>query len=137
VQLQVAMIELAAAAGPTDPDAPAHIDLAAAKQFLAIRQPVYRPQLKDVSSAVAKLYGLKTATLTSSSRRRQVVLARSVAIYLGRILGGASLAALGRFFGGRDHSTALHSCRSIERRLSRDADLRGIIGTLERMLSAA
>jgi chromosomal replication initiator protein len=137
VQLQGAMLELAAAAGPMDPAAPAIIDLAAAKQFLAIRHPAYRPHLKDVSSAVAKLYGLKTATLTSSSRRRQVVLARSVAIYLGRMVAGASLAALGRFFGGRDHTTALHSCRSIERRLSRDADLRGVIGTLERMLSAA
>jgi chromosomal replication initiator protein len=137
VQLQGATLELAAAASPMDPAAPAVIDVAAAKRFLASRQPAFRPHLKDVSSAVAKLYGLKTAALTSSSRRRQVVLARSVAIYLGRVLAGASLAALGRFFGGRDHTTALHSCRSIERRLSRDADLRGVIGTLERMLSPA
>jgi len=137
MQLQGAMLELAATTGLMDPAAPPVIDLATAKQFLADRQPAYRPHLKDVSSAVAKLYGLKTATLISSSRRRQVVLARSVAIYLGRMLAGASLAALGRFFGGRDHTTALHSCRSIERRLSRDADLRGVIGTLERMLSAA
>jgi chromosomal replication initiator protein len=136
-QLQGAMLELAAAAGPSDMAAPAVIDLATAKQFLAGRRPAYRPHLKDVSSAVAKWYGLKTAALASSSRRRQVVLARSVAMYLGRMLAGASLAALGRFFGGRDHTTALHSCRSIERRLPRDAELRGVIGTLERMLQAA
>jgi chromosomal replication initiator protein len=135
VQLQGAMMELSASA-QADPS-PSVIDLAAARQFLADRQPTCRPHLNDVGAAVAKFYGLKGAVLVSSSRRRQVVLARSVAIYLGRILAGASLAALGRHFGGRDHTTALHSCRSIERRLPRDAELRGAVGTLARLLSAA
>jgi len=135
--LQGAITELAAAVGASDKAAPILVDLPAAKQFLDDRQWHHRPHLRDVSVAVAKFYGLKAAVLASSSRRRQVVLARSVAIYLGRMLAGASLAALGRHFGGRDHTTALHSCRSIERRLPRDVELRGALGTLEQMLSAA
>jgi len=137
VQLQGAMMELAAVVPAADPPATIIVDLAAAKQFLSDRRPACRPHLNEVGSAVAKFYGLKTAVLASSSRRRQIVLARSVAIYLGRMLAGASLAALGRHFGGRDHTTALHSCRSIERRLPRDPELRGAIGTLEQMFSAA
>jgi chromosomal replication initiator protein len=136
-QLQGAAIRLAAAVGASDQAAPIIVDLTTAKQFLDDRPRERRPDLREVGLTVAKFYGLKVTMLVSSSRRRQVVLARSVAIYLGRLLSGASLAALGRHFGGRDHTTALHSCRSIERRLPRDAQLRGAVGTLQRILSAA
>jgi chromosomal replication initiator protein len=135
-QLKGAIMELAAWLGSANREKTLVVELDQAKRFLASRRGGLRPHLKDVGLAVAKFYGLKAAALASSSRRRQVALARSVAMYLGRLLAGASLAALGRHFGGRDHTTALHSCRSIERRLLRDAELRGALGTLERMLSA-
>jgi chromosomal replication initiator protein len=90
---------------------------------------------KRVMSAVAKFYGLKSAALQGPSRRRQVVLARAVAMYLCRSNGSMSFEALGKHFGGRDHTTALHSCRSIERRLKHDYELRGAVETLQRSLS--
>ena len=136
-QLRGAIMELAAGFDAEDRNTSLVVDLDRAKRFLADRRPASRPELTEVSSAVAKYYGLKPAVLSGPSRRRQAVLARNVAMYLGRLLAGASLAALGRHFGGRDHTTALHGCRSIERRLPRDAELRAAVGRLERTLSAA
>ena len=84
--------------------------------------------------AVARFYGLKTAALFGPSRQRQVVLARAVAMYLCRSTGNISLELLGKHFGGRDHTTVLHSCRSIQRRLKHDHELCGTIESLQRLL---
>ena len=86
---------------------------------------------------MAKCFGLKPAELSGASRRQQVVLARSTAIYLGRVLGGASLKSLGQYFGKRDHSTALHSFRKIEARLTHDRELRGTIEMVRELLGVA
>lgn len=57
--------------------------------------------------------------LLSPARKHDLVFARQVAMYLCRKLLGLSFPELGRAFGGRDHSTALYSCRKIEQ-LQRD-----------------
>jgi chromosomal replication initiator protein len=91
--------------------------------------------LAEVRKHLAKFYGVKSMALAGPSRRRQVVLARAVAMYLCRSAGNISLEALGRHFGGRDHTTALYSCRSIERRLKHDYELRGAIESLRQSLN--
>ena len=49
--------------------------------------------------------------------------ARQVGIYLARKLTGLSLARVGAYFGGHDHSTALHACRRVEEALAADPAL--------------
>ncbi|HEY2882846.1 MAG TPA: DnaA/Hda family protein, partial [Pirellulales bacterium] len=105
------------------------------RRYLAARQASNRPSLKQIAGVVAKFYGVPVTALSSQSRRRQVALARAVAIYLGRTLAAASLPALGKNFGGRDHTTALHSVRTIKQKLLADAELRGAIGTLQTLLA--
>lgn len=82
-----------------------------------------RPTLAAIAKAVAKRFQLKVSELKSNSRRQQVVRARSLAIYLSRQLTDRSLQQIGAFFGGRDHSTILHSCRKIELALPNDNQL--------------
>jgi chromosomal replication initiator protein len=110
------------------------IDVEHVRRFLLHCKAQRRPSLKQVSALVAKYYGLKPAALGSPSRRRQIVLARAMAIYLGRTLCGASLKTLGKHFGGRDHSTALHNFRHVQRCLGQDAELTSTVDTLQRML---
>jgi chromosomal replication initiator protein len=105
------------------------------RRYLAARPTAIQPTLKQIAALVAKYYGVKPAALASASRRRQTVSARSLAIYLGRQLTGLSLQALGNHFGNRDHTTVLHSIRSIEKRLPTDADLRTAVSTLQQLLS--
>jgi chromosomal replication initiator protein len=107
------------------------------RRFLSKHSATHRPKLNQISALVAKYYGLTPSTLATPSRRRQVVLARAVAIYLGRTLCGSSLKSLGKHFGGRDHSTALHNFRQIETRLAHDSQLSGAVEHLSSLLSAA
>jgi chromosomal replication initiator protein len=93
--------------------------------------------LKILSAAVAKYFGIKPVALAGASRRRQTVLARSVAIYLARQLTGLSLQAIGKQFGNRDHTTVLHSIRTMESRLTSDAELRAAVRQLEEKLQRA
>jgi chromosomal replication initiator protein len=106
-----------------------------AKRYLAHYHTQQRPSLKQVTAAVARYYGLQPAAMGSTSRRRQLVLARAMAIYLGRTMCGASLTTLGKHFGGRDHTTALHSFRQLQRQLSCDAELSASLENLRQSLA--
>ncbi|MCD6131278.1 MAG: chromosomal replication initiator protein DnaA, partial [Candidatus Hydrothermae bacterium] len=52
--------------------------------------------------------------LRSKTRKKEVALARQIAMYLARNIVGMSLKGIGTFFGGRDHSTVIHSIEKIE-----------------------
>jgi chromosomal replication initiator protein len=93
------------------------------------------PSVKRIATAVAKFFGLKPAALSQATRRRQVSLARSIAVYLCRQLTGQSLQAIGQQFGGRDHSTVLHSIRTIEERMESDEELRRAVSSIKQQLT--
>ena len=79
-----------------------------------------RPSIRRIISATAKHYGLPTTELLGPSRHRNIANARSTAIYLARRLTGKSLVEIGKCFGGRDHTTVLHSIRITRRRADSD-----------------
>ena len=76
--------------------------------------------ITDVQAAVASHYKLGVTELVSSSRAVRVLWPRQVAIHLARELTGASLAAVGDAFGGRNHATVLHACKRVAERTSQD-----------------
>jgi chromosomal replication initiator protein len=77
----------------------------------------------EVLTMVGRHYGVTASAQKSSSRRRHVVLARSVAMYLLRKNTKLPLAKIGSLFGGRDHTTVIHACRKIEQQLAGDTEL--------------
>jgi chromosomal replication initiator protein len=94
-----------------------------------------RPTIHSIARLSAKYFGLKPGDLTSSTRRRAVVQARNVAIYLARQVSGNSLTQLGEYFGGRDHTTILHGYRTIESRSRTDPTIRQALSELRRLLA--
>lgn len=72
------------------------------------------PSLDLIENLISTYYSIAIADLTGKSRSRPLVHARQVAMYLCREMTDATLVAIGRKFGGRDHATVLHSCRKIE-----------------------
>jgi len=62
--------------------------------------------------------------MTSKRRPNNIAIPRMVAMYLSRRLTSKSLQEIGDAFGGRDHGTVLHACRSVEDRISNDPTLR-------------
>jgi chromosomal replication initiator protein len=65
--------------------------------------------ISTIQSAVAKAWGVSASALTSKSRTREVAVPRQAAMLLSRELLNAHLADIGNAFGGRDHSTVIHS----------------------------
>ncbi|HEX8715307.1 MAG TPA: chromosomal replication initiator protein DnaA, partial [Solirubrobacteraceae bacterium] len=88
----------------------------------------------EIQQAVSDHFGLAPTDLLSSSRTSRVAWPRQLAMYLARELTGKSLPAIGRDFGGRDHTTVLHACRRAAARLADDGDAREAVEKLCRDL---
>jgi chromosomal replication initiator protein len=78
----------------------------------------------EIQAAVGAHFGLSADELLSTTRVARIAWPRQVAMYLARELTGESLPAIGRHFGGRDHTTVLHACRRASARLEDDDDAR-------------
>lgn len=105
-------------------------------RFLRHEVAPLRPRLDDICRAVARQFGISVSQLRSRKQSRDVVLPRQCAMLLARQLSGRSLEQIGRFFGGRDHSTVIHACRRLELLLPHEADLRLNLSQIEAMLTA-
>ena len=84
------------------------------RDYLSERDSTLRPKFRDIATLTARHFSLRLGDLRGTSRRRPVVAARDVAIYLCRQLTRESLGRIGEYFGGRDHTTVLHACRKTE-----------------------
>jgi len=76
-----------------------------------------------ISNTVAKHFRLKVADLKSSSRKQNLVRARSLSMFLARQMTSKSMQQIGEYFGGRDHTTVLHAIRKTEVLLESDSEL--------------
>ena len=87
--------------------------------------------LDDILRKVCGHYGVKVRDVQSKSRKQGIVQARQLAMFLSRKFTDMPLAAIGRRIGGRDHSTVLHSCSQVERRIAVDKPFRREVEELE------
>jgi chromosomal replication initiator protein len=81
-----------------------------------------RPSVHDIQERTAEAFGLSVQELLSASRSGTVSWPRQVAMYLARELTDQTLPAIGRAFGGRNHTTVLHACRRTAERIAGDPD---------------
>jgi chromosomal replication initiator protein len=101
---------------------------------LASRQ---RVDLRRVAHETARRCGVALSELRGMSRRRSVVAARNLAMWLARQLTGHSLARIGAYFGGRDHTTVLHGCRMATAAVREDPLLAATAAALRQRLQRA
>jgi chromosomal replication initiator protein len=94
------------------------------------------PTVASIAKAVGRRMGIKLNELRGSTRQSKVVRARSLAILLSRRMTTLSLQHIGEYFGGRDHSTVLHSCRKIDKLLESDSELAAAKNDVEIELQA-
>jgi len=93
-----------------------------------------RVRIEDILRIVSRHYKVPRNELLSSRRSRDVVRPRQIAMYLAKALTSRSLPEIGRRFGGRDHTTVLHSVRKVEQMMRDDGELCQEIELLKRML---
>lgn len=82
--------------------------------------PRHTPSVRRVIAAVARQHGLEPKDLVGPSRRRGVSEPRAIAMFVLRVVSGRSLHAIGRSFGGRDHTTVMHAVRLVGDRIAGD-----------------
>jgi chromosomal replication initiator protein len=88
----------------------------------------------DIQLATCEHFGLSSNELLSPSRTTRIAWPRQLAMYLAREHTGESLPAIGRQFGGRDHTTVLHAWRRTSARIAADEDSRKAVEKLCRDL---
>jgi len=86
--------------------------------------------IEQVQRTVCDFYGLTLSDLKAKNRTSAVAFPRQVAMYLARHLTRASLADVGRAFGGRDHTTVLHGVDKIHALMQGDAKFRKTVDGL-------
>ncbi|MHB1560628.1 MAG: DnaA/Hda family protein [Isosphaeraceae bacterium] len=86
--------------------------------------------IDGLARSVAERLGVRLSVLRGPSRRASVVIARHLAIHLAREATGASFAAIGEYFGGRDPATVRHACRAAAGRIAEDPAMAAVAAAL-------
>ncbi|MBI3628492.1 MAG: chromosomal replication initiator protein DnaA [Candidatus Rokubacteria bacterium] len=86
--------------------------------------------IEQIQRRVAEFFGVKFSDFKTKNRTRAVAFPRQIAMYLARQLTHASLADVGRAFGGKDHTTVLHAVNKIQALLPEDPKLRTTVDGL-------
>jgi chromosomal replication initiator protein len=90
----------------------------------------HRFTVRDIQQHTCEAFGLSIDDLLSASRAAPVTWPRQVAMYLARELTDQTLPAIGREFGGRNHTTVMHACRKTAERMAADPEAYDIVRRL-------
>ena len=92
--------------------------------------------VERIQNVVCNYFGIKPEMILSKTRKREIVQARQIAMYLSRNHTKSSLATIGSQIGGKDHATVLHSCNTVSDLMDTDRTFRQYIVDIERQLTA-
>ena len=112
------------------------ISLDLAREALKDLLNAYNRQLsiEHIQKTVADYYKIKINDMHSRKRTRVIARPRQVAMWLAKELTAMSLPAIGEAFGGRDHTTVLHACRTVSELRQRDQQLNHDVHVLTQVL---
>ncbi len=90
-----------------------------------------------IMNTVSDYYGLSMADLTGPTRKREITIPRQIAMYLTREMTGMSLPQIGSVFGGRDHTTVMHSCKTVEANMKANASMKSVVEDVQQLIRNA
>jgi len=127
-ELEGALIRLTAYASLTGTE----INLQTAQDVLKnlIDSQVRKVTIDSIQKAVCEQFGLKLLEIKAKNNSHVIVFPRQIAMYLAKHLTDASLPEIGRQFGGKHHTTVLHSVDKIEQQRKNDKDLNRVLNKL-------
>lgn len=99
-----------------------NIDMRLAERIIkrAVKVDNHPLTIDDIVEKVCHHYGVSQQQVMSRSRKRDYVLVRQVSMYLAQKYTRMPASRIGQLIGGRDHSTVIHSCTTVEQRLKVD-----------------
>ena len=132
-ELEGALISLIAHATLTHREAT--LELAESITENIVGEDRYELSIDTVQKTVCEYFNITRDALLSKSRKRQIVQARQIAMYMVRNLINCSLSTIGTELGGKDHSTVLHACTTVSDLMATDKTFRQYVSDIERMLA--
>ncbi len=127
-ELEGALVKLLAYSSVTG----SPINLSMAQQVLKhlVSGQEKRVSIEAIIRAVAEKFSLQPGQIKQKSNTRQIAYPRQIAMYLAKEMTPASLPEIGRAFGGKHHTTVMHSVQKIEGLRQKDPDLNKTIQSL-------
>lgn len=112
------------------------IDLELAKQIMKniVHDIETEVGIDYIQKTVAEYFHLKPEVLKDKTRKKEIVIARQVAMYFSKEYTNHSLKSIGYHFGGRDHSTVIHAVQSVNDMIDTNSNFRNSIGDLKEKL---
>lgn len=90
--------------------------------------------IDKVQTAVCDYFNISREMLLSKTRKRHIVQARQIAMYMSRNMINCSLSTIGSEIGGKDHATVLHACTTVTDLMSTDKTFKQYVTDIEKML---
>lgn len=90
---------------------------------------------KLIMQVVAKFFNIKVTDIVSEKKSNSIVYPRQIAMYLSREIANLSFPAIGRDFGGRDHSTVLHAYGKIKEEYDKNEEVKNVIEEIKKSLN--
>lgn len=87
-----------------------------------------------IQKTVCDFFGVEEQKLKEKTRKRQIVQARQLSMYLAKNLTKNSLKTIGNYFGGRDHSTVIHSCQAIQNLMDTDGKFKDNVEEIQKKI---
>ncbi|HZR64669.1 MAG TPA: chromosomal replication initiator protein DnaA [Terriglobales bacterium] len=131
-ELEGALIRLVAHSSLTNTDITLPYTQQVLKNF--IDSQARKVTIESIQKAVAEQFGLRLLEIKAKNNSRAIVYPRQIAMYLAKHLTEASLPEIGRQFGGKHHTTVLHSVEKIEETRKSDKDLNRMLNKLTEQL---
>ncbi len=94
----------------------------------------FKNDIQKIQKVVSEYYNVTVEDLKSKKRVSNIAFPRQIAIYLSRNLTDESFPRIGMEFGGRDHSTIIHSCDKIQKEIKNNKQLENIIEEIKKQL---
>lgn len=131
-ELEGALISLLAQASLTRKN----IDLNLAKQIVKnfVKNSTREISIEYIQKLVCDFYNIPVEAVKSKTRKREIVQARQIAMYFTKDLTKASLKNIGMYFGGRDHSTVIHACQTVNDLMETDKKFRHDVEEIEKRI---
>lgn len=112
------------------------IDLPLAKRVIGqvIRLEKKQLSVQAIQSVVCDYFNLEQAAIQTNSRKREIVQARQITMYLAKKYTDSSLSCIGKIVGKRDHATVLHACKTIRDQIETNKSFRSSVEEIEGLL---
>ena len=112
------------------------IDLPLAKDILKnfIKNNSKELTIDHIQKLVSEHFNMPLEMLKSKTRKRNIVQARQISMYFAKNFTKTSLVNIGKCFGGRDHSTVIHACQTVQDLMQTDSRFKSRVQEIEKIL---